>query len=130
MGGHEDKVALMRGKDDNFQSPAHRRSPKQESMLAKRGKGKLTPGSGNKTHKGDVIKYNGIFRIEAKCTNNKSFSVTRDMIKKIEDAALPAGELPAIIIEFIDGRGRPTQEIAVVPTYVLDSINIRDLKDD
>jgi len=122
------KLGTMNG-TDNFQSAAHRRSAKQEKALAKRGGGKVTPGSGNGKHKGDVMKFHGLLRIEAKCTNKKSFSVTRDMIRKIEDAALPNGELPAIVVEFINGDGRPTHEIAIVPTYVLDSVNIRTAED-
>lgn len=129
MSNHQSKINKMGG-EDKFQSVAHRRSPKQEQALAKRGNGKRTPGSGNGQHKGDVMKFHGILRIEAKCTKAKSFSITRDMICKIEDAALPNGELPAIIVEFIDDKGKPTHEIAVVPTYVLDSINIKTAKDE
>jgi Holliday junction resolvase len=103
---------------------AHRRSKKQERELAKRGGGRLVPGSGNKIEKGDVKKYNGVFRIEAKTTKNKSFSVTREMLDKIESVAMAHGELPVIIIEFIDDRGRPLKEVAVVPTDVLDSLNV------
>lgn len=127
MSSHQSKIDKM---GDNFQSAAHRRSSKQEQALAKRGKGKVTPGSGNGQHKGDVMQFHGILRIEAKCTAAKSFSITREMIRKIEDAALPNGELPAIVVEFIDKDGKPSHEIAVVPTYVLDSINIRTAKDE
>lgn len=101
-------------------SPSHRRAKKQERELAKRGGGKLTPGSGAFDQKGDVKKYNGVYRIEAKTTKHKSFSVTREMVRKIEEAALPNGELPAILIEFIDEQGTPQMEVAVVPTYILD----------
>jgi hypothetical protein len=101
-------------------SVSHLRAPKQERELAARGRGRITPGSGAFDQKGDVKKYNGIFRIEAKVTKNKSFSVTREMVRKIEDAALPNGELPAIVIEFIDEFGNPEMEVAVVPTWMLD----------
>jgi len=101
-------------------SPSHVRSKKQEAMLAKRGGGRLVPGSGSSYQKGDVKAYNGVYRIEAKTTKNKSFSVTREMVRKIEDAALPNGEMPAIVIEFIDERGNPEMEVAVVPTWLLD----------
>ena len=104
------------------QPKAYHRARKQEKELANRGGGKLTPGSGNGHKKGDVIKYNGIFRIEAKCTQRKSFSITKEMIDKIESAALIDGELPAIMIEFLDEEGKPEREVAVVPSYVLDSI--------
>ena len=120
---------LMFGGKTKYQTVAHKRSPQQELELAIRGMGKLTPGSGNKTHKGDVKLYNKAFRIEAKCTKHKSFSVTRAMIEKIEDASLPNGELPAIVIEFLDDDGNPVGEVAVVPTYVLDSLNVRVMLD-
>ena len=103
-------------------SPAHLRSPLQEKQLARRGMGYTTPGSGSGHQKGDVKKYNGVLRIEAKCTGNKSFSITQDMLDKIENAALPNNELPAIVVEFIDALGKPIREVAVVPTYVLNDI--------
>lgn len=103
-------------------SNAYRRSPKQEKELAKRGKGKLVPGSGSSYQKGDVKKFNGILRIEAKTTERKSFSVTREMIHKVENAALPNDELPAIVIEFLDENGEPEHEVAVVPMYVLENL--------
>lgn len=102
------------------QSASHARSPIQEAELAKRGGGRVTPGSGNQAQKGDVMKYRGCVRIEAKTTKNKSFSVTRAMFAKIEDAGLPNNEVPAMVIEFIDERGNPEMELAVVPTYALD----------
>lgn len=110
-GGSTDKLSV-----------SHARAKKQEKELAKRGRGKITPGSGNQSQKGDIQKYNGVFRVEAKTTKNKSFSVTRDMVEKIEHAALTRDELPAIVVEFIDERGKPISEVAVLPTYVLDTI--------
>lgn len=80
------------------------------------------PGSGSGAEKGDVKKYNGVFRVEAKTTTKASFRLTKEMVDKITDAALPHGELPAIIVEFIDQRGRPLREVAVVPTEVLDAV--------
>lgn len=101
-------------------SAGYVRSRSQERELAARGDGKVTPGSGSFGQKGDIAKYNGVYRIEAKTTQKKSFSVTRDMIRKIEDAALPNGEMPAIVVEFLDELGNPEMEVAVVPVYVLD----------
>lgn len=107
-------------RDKRHGTAAHRRSKHQERELAKRGNGKLTPGSGNGALKGDIQKYNGVWRIEAKTTKNKSFSVTKEMISKIETAALSHDEIPAIVIEFLDESGRPEMEVAVVPSYLLD----------
>ena len=107
---------------DNHSTQAHRRAPRQERAWAKKGNGKLTPGSGNKTIKGDVQGYRGVVRLECKTTRNNSFSVTRKLVKQIEESALAHGEVPAIIIEFIGEDGRPQHELAVVPTYVLDML--------
>lgn len=100
---------------------SHKRAKKQEKTLALRVGGRLTPASGAKAEKGDV-RVRRVMRIEAKTTKNKSFSVTLDMIRKIEEAALSSDEMPVLVIEFIDEQGRPKAEVAVVPTYVLESI--------
>lgn len=105
------------------QSLAHRRAPKQERELAKRSGGRLTPASGSKTQKGDISKAYGVIRIEAKTTMKKSFSVTKEMVRKIEQASLPNGEVPAIVVEFLDENGKPEMEVAVVPTYLLQSLS-------
>ena len=109
--------------------PAYRRSKQQERSLAKRSGGSLVSGSGSGLDKGDVKKYSGVFRVEAKTTGKDSFRVTKEMIQKIEEAALPNGELPAIIIEFVDQRGKPLSEVAVVPTDVLESLNVEIYRD-
>lgn len=83
--------------------------------------GRRTAGSGSKMEKGDV-RIPGVMRIEAKTTKHKSFSVTLEMIEKIEDAALPATEIPAIVVEFNDGNGRKLKEVAIVPTYALEMV--------
>lgn len=107
---------------DSKLSRSHLRAKKQEREIADRFGGKITPGSGNgKSHKGDV-RVKGVTRIECKTTKHKSFSVTRDMIEKIEDAALPHGEAPIIVVEFIDEMGKPEKEVAVVPMYVLNDL--------
>lgn len=98
---------------------SHKRAPKQEKELARRFGGRVTPGSGNKHIKGDIRKK-GVVRIEAKTTMARSFSVTLEMINKIEDAALSTNEMPAIVVEFNDGNGRRIKDVAIVPMYVLD----------
>lgn len=97
---------------------AYHRSGKQESEIAKATRGRLTPRSGAGKEKGDV-RLKGVARIEAKTTSNKSFSVTRDMLKKLDDAALPTGEIPAHVIEFLDGDGSPHSTLAVIPLWAL-----------
>ena len=108
---------------------SHRRSKKQEAELASRSGGELVPGSGSSYQKGDIKKaFDGFFRLEAKTTQKKSFSVTREMVAKIEEAAIGNNEMPAIVIEFIDAQGRPQSEVAVIPTYALAAI--AEIKDE
>lgn len=100
-------------------TPSHARSRNQEREIARRVGGCVTRGSGCGNEKGDV-RLRGVCRIEAKTTKHNSFSVTREMIVKIEDAALSSGELPAIVVEFIDGAGKPCGSVAVVPLWSLE----------
>lgn len=117
---HRNPFAERAEKTRNL-SNSHRRSPKQEASLAKTLGGRVTPGSGNKDVKGDV-RIRGMARIEAKTTSNKSFSVTREIINKIETTAVNAGEMPVIVVEFTDGFGRALQSVAIVPMYALESL--------
>lgn len=100
---------------------AQKRSAKQESELASRAGGKVVRGSGRGNEKGDV-RVKGILRIEAKTTTKSSFSITSEMVSKIELAAVSAGECPAIVIEFLNKSGRPIHELAVVPMWVLSAL--------
>jgi translation elongation factor EF-Tu-like GTPase len=111
-------------RDKERGNPSYRRSRKQEKEIAGRLGGRRTVASGSKDEKGDV-RLKRVVRVEAKTTKNKSFSVTLDMIRQIEDAALAADEMPVIAIEFNDGRGKKVKEVAVVPMYVLDLIRSR-----
>ncbi len=100
-------------------NPSYRRSRKQEKELATKLGGRRTSASGSGDEKAD-IRLKGVLRIEAKTTKHKSFSVTLDMVRQVEDAALACDEMPAIIIEFLTEQGKPIKEVAVVPSYVLD----------
>lgn len=102
-------------------SSSHKRSRTQEASLAKRVRGLTTPASGSRDVKGDV-RVRRVLRLEAKTTKNKSFSVTLEMVRKIEEAAASGAELPVIVVEFHDGYGRPIAEVVVAPSYVLDEI--------
>lgn len=114
----------QRKRDRGVKTSSHFRAPRQEKQAAQRLGGEVVKGSGSGFEKGDV-RVKGVMRLEAKCTKNKSFSVTREMISKIEAAALSAGdgEVPAMIIEFLSQDGKPLHEVAVVPTWVLDAIS-------
>lgn len=114
------KIAIPKRKTGQL-TPAHNRSRHQEKELAKKLGGRVTLGSGNKDVKGD-IRVARVARIECKTTVHSSFSVTREMVRKIQTAAMGAGELPAIIVEFIDKKGKPLSSVAVTPIWVLDLI--------
>ncbi len=98
----------------NVQSPAYWRSRKHEKETAKRLKGRQIVGSGCGPKKGDVYKK-GVARIECKTTQNKSFSVTKEMVEKITSAAVASDELPVILVEFLDKNAKREMEVAVVP---------------
>lgn len=102
-------------------NPAQVRSASQEKEIANRLGGRATLASGALDQKGDV-QVKGVLRVEAKTTSKQSFRVTRDMLRKIEQAALPNNELPAMEIEFLDGKGEAIGSVCVVPTYVLEMI--------
>ena len=118
---------LARLEREQKQSKAYRASAGLEKNLAKRTKGYRTAGSGNKKEKGDV-RVRGIARIEHKATGNQSFRVTTEMLEKIELAARGCDEIPVMVIDFLDDRGRSFQkEIAVLPFKdLLDLINDKE----
>lgn len=102
---------------------AHGRSPKQEKELAGRLGGKIVKGSGCGFDKGDVRVKNKIL-LEAKCTEKNSFSVTREMVRKIEDAACgcSGGEVPVMEIEFMAIPGQGKQKVVLMPEWALDML--------
>lgn len=99
--------------------PSQFRSKNQERELARRLNGKQVLASGALHEKGDVRVKRAV-RIEAKTTIAKSFSVTREMVRKIEEAAMGADELPAIIVEFQTADNKPEMQVAVVPVWCLE----------
>ena len=105
-------------------SEAHKRSSKQEAEVAKRTGSRLTPGSGNQLTKGDCRKR-GIVRIECKTTSSKSFTVTLDMLNKLETAAAIAGEYPVLVVEFLR-NGKPWRSVCITDDSLLDKIQQLD----
>lgn len=101
-------------------SAAHKRSSQQEKEVADRTKSRLVRGSGNQHVKGDVRKR-GIARIECKTTTKKSFSVTLDMLNKIEEAARLSDELPVIVVEFLRNE-KPWRSVCIVDDSLLDEL--------
>lgn len=114
-------MSILRSSKHANLTNSHKRAPKMEKEKAKRLGGALVPGSGVGQTKGDV-RLKGIARIECKTTMKKSFPVTVALVEKIENAVVGLGELPAIIVEFNDGFGKPLKTVAVVPMYVLEEL--------
>lgn len=116
-------LPVKRADKTAVKDPSKRRAPRQEKALALAVGGRTTSASGSKTEKGDV-RLKGVARIEAKCTRKRSFSVTLEMIDKIENAASmcrPA-ELPVIHVEFLDAHGNPIKGL-----YVMRQIDVEEL---
>lgn len=90
-------------KSKQGQTPSHARARQQEKQTAKRLRGRTTKASGALSEKGDV-RLKGVARIECKTTKHKSFSVTGEMIKKIEDATVGTEEVPIMEIEIEGGK--------------------------
>lgn len=116
--------ALARLERNAKQSKAYHASPKLEKKMAKRVGGYRTAGSGSKREKGDV-RVRGVTRIEHKATSKQSFRVTLEILEKIELAARGCDEIPILVIDFLDDRGRSVQkEIAVLPfSDLMDLLN-------
>lgn len=99
-------------------SDSHHRSKQQEAETAKRLGGTQVPGSGCGNVKGDV-RVTGVARIECKTTKHRSFSVTMEMIEKLEHHVLTdCGEVPVIEVEM--GVSLARRRVYVVPTWAME----------
>lgn len=94
---------------------------KQEAKTAERIGGRLTARSGAGDEKGDARRQ-GVVTVECKSTAAKSFSITMDMIEKLENAACLRGELPVFHIQFVDAVGNTVKSVCVIPDYALDLV--------
>lgn len=103
---------------------SHRHAPKMEREMAARLGGRTVRGSGSGKEKGDV-RVKGLLRVEAKCTKRDSFSITGPMLDKIEAAAVGAGEIPAVVVEFVDEAGKPVRSVAVMPMWAFEELTAR-----
>jgi len=77
----------------------------QEQRLAKKLKGRVTPGSGSTPvlkFKGDVV--NELYVVEAKSTKDKSYSLKLEDLRKVVRYAFQQNKLPAFQIQFEDGK--------------------------
>lgn len=101
-------------------------SPKNEKARAESLSANRVRGSGVGREKGDVRKK-GVLRLELKTTSKKSFSVTQEMLDKIEEAALTSNEVPFLEIEFINESGKVLRRCCVVPSYVVELIAVEGI---
>lgn len=110
-------------------TPSHARASNQEKQTAGKYGGRLVPGSGgapkqgrkekgNRSHVAEAgdVRIPGVARIECKTTKHASFSVTSEMIDKIETATFGADEIPVIEVELELGKKR----VYVVPEWAMD----------
>lgn len=111
-------MPLAEPKRTRGSTKSHARSRRQESDLAARVGGKVTPRSGAGAWQKADVRVKGLARIEAKTTKHRSFSVTAEMIEKVEAAAMQASELPVIVVELAGGA----HSVAVMPMWALDLI--------
>lgn len=100
---------------------AHKRSVSQEKEVAERTKSRLVRGSGNQHVKGDC-RRKGVVRIECKTTAAKSFTVTLDMLDKLEAAASISSERPVLVVEFLK-NGKPWRSVCIVDDSLLDELS-------
>jgi hypothetical protein len=111
-----DNPFLNRLDKKSVQSKGYWRARKQEKAIAR-----TISGSGSGRKKGDVEVMN-IARLECKTTSNKSFSITRDMVEKITHAGIGSGEVPALVIEFLDQQGTPESSVCCIPLWALEML--------
>ncbi len=107
------KLKIPKSKDKRLEK-IHR-SQAQEAACADRLGGAVVKGSGCGAEKGDV-RLPTLVRVECKSTLKQSFSVTREMMEKIERTALAAGEIPALEVELAQ---EPKLRVVVVPVHAL-----------
>jgi len=101
---------------------AYKRAPKQEREKKEKLKGaRLIPASGARFRKGDAEVPN-LARIECKATQAMSFSVTRLMMRKIEDAGILNNQIPYIEIEFVNERGAVQESACVLSRHALTTL--------
>lgn len=98
-------------------TPSHARSKVQEKETAKRLGGNVTRRSGAGLVKGDV-RIKNIARIENKTTKHKSFSITTELVDKLEAAVAGSDEIPFFQIELNGG----THKFIVLPDLYLDDL--------
>lgn len=102
-------------------SASHARAPKQEKTVATRLGGRTVRGSGSGNEKGDV-RVSGVVRVECKTTTAGSFRVTTEMLDKLRKAIHGTGEVPCMVVEFLQPDGTVSGSVAVLPMWCLETL--------
>jgi Holliday junction resolvase len=87
-------------------------SRKQERAAAKRFQGRITPASGSRHLKGDVLSRR--FLIECKTTSKRSIALNRDWIDKMIEYTSGDGRIPILEIEFQESATHSRRLLYVV----------------
>jgi hypothetical protein len=82
-------------------TPNQTRSRSQEKRLAHTLGGRVTPGSGSGSVKGDVHTPEDM--VEAKTTSKSQFTLRLDVLRKLEHEAKMAGKRPRLVLQIEDG---------------------------
>lgn len=101
--------------------PAQNRAPQHEAQAARRLGGHVVKGSGSGFTKGDV-RVPGVLRLECKTTSADSFRLTREIVRKIEDATAGTNELPCVEVEFLNAKGEREAAVCVMPSWALEML--------
>lgn len=97
-----------------------RLSMKQEVSIAESLNARVQKGSGALPWaKGDVLK-SGVFRVEAKYTEAKSYSVKLEDLEKIQGECEGA-EFPVFVIDFKQ-QGKTRERVALIPFNILETL--------
>lgn len=101
------------GKTENANQ---RKGRAHEAQSVKLHGGRAVRGSGAGREKGDVRRV-GVARIECKTTKNRSFSVTRELIEKVEASiSIGSSEIPFMEIR-VDDQSADPKTCYVFPSW-------------
>lgn len=101
-------------RSDKSISISHDYARQQEIDTAEAYGGYPTSGSGSGNVKGDV-RVKGKYRIECKCTTNKSYALNYEYLENFIEQAASSGEDPIMQVHFITEMGIKKRGYLVIP---------------
>jgi len=109
----------QRRKSRIYKSASHANASKQESKQVKVLGGEAVRGSGCGFDKADT-KIKDVLRLECKSTINKSFSVTKKILDKVNNACMGT-EIPAVHVELVNkDSGDVTDACYIIPVWAME----------